>query len=80
MSYQSSLLTQCEDLQGKLRDVWGKDGMMPLDPIPFLEYINSPANTNGIEATISPGQGKTRNINLTYFQRLLESSVSDATE
>ena len=80
MSYLSQLLVPCEDLQYKIAEMFGKDGTMPLDPITFLEYVNSPANTSRIIAEVAPGSGKVRNVNVTYFQRLLESTVTDATE
>ena len=80
MSYLSQLLVPCEDLQYKISDVWQKDTTMPNDGIPFLQYINSPTNANRIEAEVAPGSGKVRNVNVTYFQRLLESTVTDATK
>lgn len=80
MSYQSTLLTQCEDLQDKLVNVFGKDGQMPNDPIPFLQFLRSEQNTNGVNMLVNPGEGKTKNVNLTYFQRLGESTVTEASE
>lgn len=80
MSYIDTLLVQCEDLQGKLGTVWGKDVSTVNDPIPFLEYIASDSNKNNVDMTINPGDGKTRTVNVTYFQRLLETSVEEVTE
>lgn len=76
MSAISTVLCTCPDLQGRLEDVWqwcqqpGSD-----DRIPFLEWLNTPENRAGITQQIVPGQGKIRNFEVTYFQRLPESSV-----
>ncbi len=80
MSYQSTVLVQCEDIQNKLSNVFGRTSIGVNDPIPFLEFINSDMNTNGIDMQVNPGGGKTKTINLTYFQRMLEDSVSAASE
>jgi len=80
MSYNATLLTQCEDMQNRLEEAWGVNSLFPRDPIPFLEYILSPENVNLVDATVNPGEGKTMNVNMTYFQRYLESEVTDASE
>lgn len=80
MSYQSTILVQCEDSQTKLQNVFTRTSAGVNDPIPFLEYINSPMNKNGIDMAINPGGGKTKTYNLTYFQRMLEDGVSAASE
>lgn len=79
MSYLDQILVPCPDVQADIADVWGKT-TNPNDPIPFLQYITSPANTNGIDMQVAPGDGKVKTVNITYTQRLAESSVSDATE
>lgn len=80
MSYGSQVLIQCTDLQDKLSEVWGKTSMGVSDPIPFLEYIVSDANRNMIDDMVTFGNGKTRNVQLTFFQRLLEDTVVAASE
>jgi hypothetical protein len=80
MSYLSTLLVQCEDFQDKLGNVWGKDASFVRDPIPFLEYVRSEENTNLVDVTVNEGKGKTMNVNLTYFQRIPESEVVEASE
>jgi hypothetical protein len=77
MSYLSTALIQCEDLQEKIIDVW-TNKTFPNDPIPFLEYLTSPANRRQIVDIVNTGRGKTRTLNVTYFQRLAESTVEDA--
>jgi hypothetical protein len=79
MSYQSQLLVPCPDLQAEIFSVWQASNDRR-DPIPFLEYITSPDNRNGIDMQVAPGEGKVRTVNLTYTQRLPESSVTEATE
>ena len=79
MSYHDQLLVPCPDLQADIFEIWRKD-TKPRDPIPFLEYINSPANRNGIDMQVAPGEGKVKTVNVTYTQRLPESSVDEATE
>jgi hypothetical protein len=80
MSYLDTLLVQCEDFQTKLGNVWAKDASMVRDPIPFLEYLRSEENMNGVDVTVNPGEGKTMNVNMTYFQRIPESEVEEASE
>ena len=74
MSYNNNVLVQCEDLQFKLGNVWANYSETQ-DPIPFLEYLRSAENRNGMEQTISPGNGKVKNVTLTYFPRIPESAV-----
>ena len=77
MSYQSTMLVQCENLQEKLETAWMSNQVA--DSSPFLEYLNSPENTAGINQVINPGQGKSRTLNLTYFPRLSETENTEAT-
>lgn len=78
--YRDNLLTQCEDFQDKLENVWEKDASFVRDPIPFLEYVTSPENTNMVDMVVNPGKGKTMNVNVTYFQRIPEDEVETASE
>ena len=77
MSYHTSVYTACEDLQGRMSNVWGMgtDPQLRRDPSVFLEWLLSPANVNGINQTVNPGNGKTRTVNLIYDQPYLESQV-----
>ncbi|MCA1763873.1 MAG: hypothetical protein LC664_12900 [Flavobacteriales bacterium] len=79
MSYQASLYKQCEDLQARIPQVWANSAEFQADRSPFLEYILSPANENGINQSINPGGGKTRTINVLYNRPILESTVSEQT-
>lgn len=79
MSYLDPFYTQCEDLQGRLADYWSNPqhrAELREDRSPFLEFVTSPANQNGINQVVSPGSGKVRTINLISDRPLLESSVT----
>lgn len=76
MSYHAALYTQCEDLQARLSAIFANTQEFQRDRSPFLEFVLSPDNENGINQVINPGGGKTRTINLIYDQPLLESSVT----
>lgn len=76
MSAISTVLVSCQTLQTRLNDVWqwckqpGAD-----DRVPFLQFLMLPENRQGITQNILPGQGKVRTVEVTYFQRQLESNV-----
>lgn len=74
-----TLLVQCEDAQARLIDVQGKSSIAINDPTPFVQYLKSEANMSVLKNMVVTGDGKTKNVNLTYFPRLLESSVTAAT-
>lgn len=80
MSNTDTLLVQCEDLQTKLDGVWTRTGSLVRDPIPFLEFLTSDFNRNNIDVLVNPGNGKSMNYNLTYFQRISEDKVTTASE
>lgn len=76
MSYGSAVLTQCENLQSRLDNFWETcDASRLKEPTPFFDFILSPFNNFGLNQVINPGKGKTRTINLTYFQRINEDNV-----
>lgn len=77
MSYIANALVQCENWQERMESVWMDMPMMITDPIPFLQFIQSPENKNGVNMTVNPGNGKTRTVVLTYSPPLLESEVSE---
>lgn len=76
MSFHTSVYTACEDLQTRLSNVFNNSQELNRDRSPFLEFVLSPANENGIAQTINPGSGKVRTLNLIFDQPLLESSVT----
>lgn len=76
MSAISQVLTACPDLQFRLRDRWTTGEMTGADErMPFLNFMLSPENRQGITTDILPGQGKTRLVQLKYMQRLTEDLV-----
>lgn len=78
MSYGNTVLTQCENLQSNLDQWWQTcDSSQTKEPTPFFDFILSPTNNFGIDAVINPGGGKTRTVNLKYFQRLNENIVQE---
>jgi len=78
MSYGSAVLTQCENLQGQLDDFWETcDASRLKEPTPFFDFILSPFNNFGLDQVVNPGKGKTRTINLTFFQRINEDNVQE---
>ena len=70
------MYTQCEDLQEKLMTAWESSRTLQADRSPFLEFITSDANRNGINQVINPGGGKSKTLNLVYTPPILESTVS----
>lgn len=76
MSQVSNVITACPTIQAKLNEEFAKATSLSADEkMPFAEFLFSPANTTGISGTISPGGGKVKTYQLTYWQRLLESSL-----
>lgn len=47
------------------------------EPMPFFDFITSELNNRGLDQQVAPGGGKTRTVNLRYFQRFLETDVDD---
>lgn len=80
MSYISSIYTQCEDLQFRLADIFtdpSQNVQLQQDRSAFVEMVMSPANRNGLDQTVNPGQGKTRTVNLVFDRPILESTVTE---
>lgn len=78
MSHTSNTLLECPTIQAKLNDHFVScDPTTIREPIPFLEFLVSPANTRGVlQNQIAPGNGKIRNIDLVYEPRLNENEVA----
>lgn len=73
MSYFSSVLQACPNLQSALDQEWLN--MPVVDRAPLMEFLTSPTNRRNVSQLITPGRGKIRTIELLYDQRLLESTV-----
>lgn len=79
MSYIESVYTSCEDLQFRLASIFSdptQNKELQQDRSPFLEYVNSPANRNGLNQVVSPGKGDIRTVNLVFDRPILESTVT----
>ncbi|MFA9221054.1 MAG: hypothetical protein ACEQSL_07695 [Sediminibacterium sp.] len=77
MSYVTSVLNDCPDLQAELDQYFNVcDASLLPDPAPLNEFLWSGLNRSGIQQLISPGNGKVRTVQLRYDQRLLESAVT----
>ena len=68
-------LTACTNIQARLNQIWDSNGAsFYREETPFLSYLLSPANRNGLQELIN-GKGKKRTVEVVYFPRVLESSV-----
>jgi len=69
-------LTACNDIQTRLNQIWDSNGAaFYREETPFLSYLLSAENRNGLQEQIN-GKGKLRTVDVIYFPRVLESSVS----
>ena len=76
MSYQTTLLQQCETLQRRLVDVWKESGTAGADEnMPFAEWVAM--QMAAIQQEILPEQSKRREVRVTYFPRITEDQVTD---
>ena len=77
MSALSQVFTTCPDLQADLDTVWQTGPMIGADErMPFLQFITSPVNRQGISTAMIPGGGKVRNFEVVYMQRKTEDTVN----
>lgn len=68
-------LTACSNIQTRLNQLWDSNGAATYrEDMPFLEYLLSPENRNGLQQEIN-GKGKLRTVEVVYFPRLSESVV-----
>ena len=72
MSYLSTLIPDCPNIQASLLSVFGNcfGAGRFRDELPFLTFLASSANSGRLSQQISPGNGKVRTIELIYDQRL----------
>lgn len=72
MSYLSTLIPDCPNLQDSLYNVFvscAEKGMFN-ERLPFLTFLSSEPNASLLQQRILPGNGKIRTIELIYDQRL----------
>lgn len=68
-------LTACSNIQARLNQLWDSNGAATYrEDMPFLEYLLSPENRNGLQQEIN-GKGKLKTVEVVYFPRVLESDV-----
>jgi hypothetical protein len=83
MSYQTTALLPCQDIQGRLEDLWRTPSFPGADDkMPFSDMLNSQINRYPIQSLMVRGGAKRSNVIVTYFPRLTENLVTtkDATD
>ncbi len=83
MSYQTTALLPCQDIQGRLEDLWKTPSFPGADDkMPFSDMLNSQINRFPIQTALVAGQSKQHDVVVTYFPRLTEGLVTtkDATD
>lgn len=74
MSVISNVL-DCPDLQVPIDEAFARDWSR-LEPLPFLEYLNSEPGRAGLTLRMLPGGNKVRRVEVSYFQRDLENETT----
>lgn len=83
MSYQTETLLPCQDIQGRLEDLWKTPSFPGADDkMPFSDMLNSQINRYPISTALVSGQSKLHDVVVTYFPRLTEdlTETKSATE
>lgn len=75
MSVTATVLKVCPNVQASLDENFMNCHSVR-DPLPLLEYLLSPTNRQPIVDMVSTSNGKLKTVELTFTQRLLESTVS----
>jgi len=77
MSHIILPLIDCPTLQGTLNEITDK-GENPYEPAPELQFLTSPANTNGrLEQSVVQTNGKIRQLELTYTPRVGDGEIDN---
>ena len=80
MSYISQAQQCAPAIQDKLNNNFNVGNSMLMEPLPYLEFLASQANNFGLSQKIVPAPGKTKTVQLTYMQRILDTDIdSNAT-
>ena len=76
MSCLTDALHACPNIQGRLNDYFEtNDALFFAEPMPWAEFLTSPANSSVLTQQIAPGGGKKKSVQVVYEQRALESEV-----
>lgn len=77
MSYLSTVIQDAPALQFQVNEVFNdQNSQFIAEPLALLEFLASQANNAGLSQRIGGRNGKRRTVEVTYFPRLQESSVS----
>lgn len=78
MSYQTTGLIPCQDVQGALDQLWMEPTWPGADDrTPFMDQMNSLINRFPIQTQLSPGNGKQNDVIVTYFPPIEEDQVQE---
>lgn len=81
MSCLSTVLQSCPNMQDAINNYFLTcNSEFYKEPMPMAEFITSEMNRNGVTQLVSPGQGKTRTVELTYSKMISESEVTEDAE
>jgi len=74
-------LISCPEIQAQLNEIWVNDANIKREDLPLTELLLSPFNVGGnqLQKVVSPGDGKSRLVDLIYTPRALESETSEST-
>lgn len=78
MSYTVSDFVACPTIQRELNEHFAINQQPEYmrEPMPFFEYVMSPANRGTLSQEVNPGDSKVRTVRVRYNRRMLESTVA----
>jgi hypothetical protein len=77
MSYTPTSLVACPNLQEDLDRIFGAEpAKYYIEPVPFTQYLMSPANRSDLKTMVSAGGGKVRTVQAIYQPRILSSEIT----
>lgn len=76
MSYTPSSLVACPNLQEDLERLFGAEpARYYREPVPFTQYLMSPANRSELKELVTMGDAKVKTVQAIYQPRILSSEV-----
>lgn len=76
MSYTPSSLVACPNLQEDLVSLFSANpAKFYIEPVPFTQFLMSPANRSDLEMRVAPGDAKVRTVQAIYQPRILPSEI-----